>query len=66
MGFNLAFKGLKVNEMYLRIPCEMVADPVGSAEHTLVTTAIDVFPHRGVGGGEVIIFLGVVKIFLLL
>jgi hypothetical protein len=39
----------------------MVADPVGSTEHTLGTTAIGVFSHRG----EVIMFLGVVKMFLL-
>ena len=49
-----------ITEIYLWIPWEMVADTVGSAEHTLGTTAIDVFSHRG----EVIMFLGVVKIFL--
>jgi hypothetical protein len=27
----------------------MVAHPVGSAEHTLGTTAVDVFSHRGEG-----------------
>ena len=27
--------------MYPRIPCEVVADPLGSAEHSLGTTALN-------------------------
>jgi len=33
-----------ITQMYPRIPCEPVADPLGSAEHTLGTADIDLDP----------------------
>jgi hypothetical protein len=32
-----------ITEMYPRMPWQLVADPLGSAEHTLVTSGLDQF-----------------------
>jgi len=34
---------VSITKMYLRIPWELVADPMGKAKHTLGTTALDVW-----------------------